>query len=33
VVGPFTSRTQAEEAQHRLNRAGYTGTQIVPTAR
>jgi type II secretory pathway predicted ATPase ExeA/cell division protein FtsN len=33
VAGPFASRAQAEEAQHRLDRAGVTGTQIVVTAR
>jgi general secretion pathway protein A len=30
VVGPFASRTDAEEAQQRLARAGLGGTQIVP---
>jgi cell division protein FtsN len=33
LSGPFASRAQAEEAQQRLDRAGFTGTQIVPTAR
>jgi len=30
VVGPFASRTIAEDAQQRLARAGLGGTQIVP---
>jgi len=29
ISGPFTSRTDAEGAQQRLQRAGITGTQIV----
>jgi hypothetical protein len=33
LAGPFASRAQAEEAQQRLDRAGLTGTQIVPSAR
>jgi cell division protein FtsN len=33
LSGPFASRTQAEEAQQRLDRAGLTRTQIVPAAR
>jgi general secretion pathway protein A len=33
VAGPFVSRADAEAAQQRLNRAGITGTQIVPIAR
>jgi cell division protein FtsN len=33
LSGPFVSRAQAAEAQQRLDRAGFTGTQIVPTAR
>jgi cell division protein FtsN len=33
VSGPFVSRADAEAAQQRLNRAGITGTQIVPIAR
>jgi cell division protein FtsN len=33
VSGPFVSRQHAEEAQQRLQRAGLTGTQIVPAAR
>ena len=33
LAGPFASRTAAEEAQAKLDRAGYTGTQIVPAAR
>jgi general secretion pathway protein A len=30
VVGPFTSRQDADNAQQRLQRAGLGGTQIVP---
>jgi general secretion pathway protein A len=33
LCGPFDSRTEAEEAQQRLVRAGLVGTQIAPTAR
>jgi len=33
LAGPFASRTQADEAQQRLDQAGMTGTQIVPTTR
>ena len=33
LAGPFASRIAAEEAQAKLDRAGYTGTQIVPAAR
>jgi cell division protein FtsN len=33
LSGPFASRAQAAEAQQRLARAGFAGTQIVPTAR
>lgn len=33
LAGPFSSRIAAEEAQAKLDRAGYTGTQIVPAAR
>jgi general secretion pathway protein A len=33
LSGPFASRAQAEEAQQRLDRVGFTGTQIVPPAR
>jgi type II secretory pathway predicted ATPase ExeA len=33
LSGPFASRTEAEDAQKRLNRSGLTETQIVPTAR
>ena len=29
VSGPFASRREAEEAQERLLRAGFEGTQIV----
>lgn len=33
LAGPFASRADAEQAQQRLDHAGLTGTQIVPTAR
>ena len=33
IVGPFGSRPSAEEAQRRLDRAGFTGTKIVPETR
>ena len=33
LAGPFASRLAAEEAQGKLDRAGYTGTQIVPASR
>jgi type II secretory pathway predicted ATPase ExeA/cell division protein FtsN len=33
LSGPCASRAQAADAQQRLERAGLTGTQIVPTAR
>jgi general secretion pathway protein A len=33
LSGPFLTRIAAEEAQQRLDRAGLTGTQIVPSAR
>jgi hypothetical protein len=33
IAGPFASRTDAEAAQQRLNRAGLTGSQIAPAAR
>jgi len=33
VAGPFASTTAAEEAQRRLEREGFTGTQIVSSAR
>jgi cell division septation protein DedD len=33
ICGPFTSRTNAEDAQQRLQRAGIAGTQIVPSTR
>jgi cell division protein FtsN len=33
LAGPFASRAQADEAQQRLDQAGMTGTQIVPTTR
>jgi cell division protein FtsN len=31
IAGPFASRSAAEEAQQLLNRAGLSGTQIVPS--
>jgi hypothetical protein len=33
LAGPFASRAKAAEAQDRLDRAGFSGTQIVPVAR
>jgi cell division protein FtsN len=33
VAGPFASREEAAQAQQRLDRAGVTGTQIVPGRR
>jgi cell division protein FtsN len=30
LAGPFPTREAATAAQERLDRAGYTGTQIVP---
>ena len=33
VSGPFATRVDAEDAQRRLDRAGLTGTKIVPSAR
>jgi general secretion pathway protein A len=33
LAGPFASRAQADDAQQRLDQAGMTGTQIVPTTR
>jgi general secretion pathway protein A len=33
IAGPFSSRAQAEAAQQRLQRAGFSGTQIIPTGR
>jgi cell division protein FtsN len=30
LAGPFASRSAAEQAQQRLDSAGYTGTKIVP---
>jgi type II secretory pathway predicted ATPase ExeA len=33
LAGPFVSRAAAEEAQQKLDAAGYTGTKIVPAAR
>lgn len=29
VVGPFTTRPEAEAAQQRLQTSGFSGTQIV----
>lgn len=33
LAGPYASPAQAQDAQQRLQRAGFTGTQIVPAAR
>jgi len=33
VSGPFATRLDAEDAQRRLDRAGLTGTKIVPSGR
>ena len=33
ISGPFSTRLDAEDAQRRLDRAGLSGTQIVPSAR
>jgi len=33
LVGPFPTREAAVAAQEQLDRAGYTGTQIVPAPR
>jgi cell division septation protein DedD len=33
VAGPFASRTAVEDAQRRLEREGFTGTQVVSSAR
>ncbi len=33
ICGPFNSRTDAEQAQQRLEHGGLTGTQIAPAAR
>jgi type II secretory pathway predicted ATPase ExeA len=33
LAGPFTSRSAAEQAQQRLDSAGYTGTKVVPAPR
>jgi general secretion pathway protein A len=33
LAGPFGSRASAEEAQQRMDRAGFGGTQIVPATR
>jgi cell division protein FtsN len=32
LAGPFSTLAAAEEARVKLDRAGYTGTQIVPAA-
>ena len=32
LAGPFKTREAAEQAQAKLDQAGYTGTQIVPAA-
>ena len=33
LAGPYASEAQAREAQQRLERAGFTNTQLVPAAR
>jgi len=33
LSGPFSTRLDAEDAQRRLDRAGLSGTQIVPSGR
>jgi general secretion pathway protein A len=33
LAGPYATSAQAQEAQQRLARAGFTGTQVVPTGR
>jgi general secretion pathway protein A len=33
LSGPFASRAEAEDAQQRLGRAGFSGTQLVPADR
>jgi cell division protein FtsN len=33
ISGPFSTRLDAEDAQRRLDRAGLSGTQIVPSVR
>ena len=33
ISGPFSTRLDAEDAQRRLDRAGLSGTQIIPSAR
>jgi len=33
LAGPYQSAAEGQEAQQRLERAGFTGTQLVPVAR
>jgi len=33
LAGPYGSAAQARDAQQRLERAGFPGTQLVPVAR
>jgi cell division protein FtsN len=33
LAGPFASRAEAADAQQRLDRAGLTGTKVVPMGR
>jgi len=33
LAGPYASSAKAQDAQQRLARAGFTGTQLVPAAR
>jgi cell division protein FtsN len=33
LAGPFTSRAEADKARQQLTSAGFTGTQVVVSAR